>query len=445
MGQAMVPGPPNAPLGRRFTGTFVDPALEAEFVRESFELTIRPFTRFAILLSSAVFLAYGVHDYFVMPVAVVHEAWAVRYGLGVPMLAIVVPIMGSRFYARLHRPTLLLFGLTLNAIVLLLGAIAGGEVGALQTSYAPLFVVLGPFIVRFNVVYELAYALLTVLLYDAIMFVCGHESMAVCASINMAIASMGFIGALVARQMEGQAREAFLQRRTIRSQLEALDAEKMKSDRLLLNVLPAAIAERLKSENRSIADGFQDVSVLFADIVGFTRLSARLTPRELVERLNELFSAFDDLLDRFRLEKIKTIGDAYMVVGGLNGGKDHALALAELALDMLARIRELSDRHKEDFSVRIGINTGPVVGGVIGKKKFIYDVWGDTVNIASRMESTGEPGAVQITNETYLRIRNMYVFEDRGKIEVKGKGPMQTWLIKDRKKGVLVDRTTLVA
>ena len=245
--------------------------------------------------------------------------------------------------------------------------------------------------------------------------------------------------------MEGQAREAFLQRRTIRSQLEALDAEKKKSDRLLLNVLPAAIAERLKSENRAIADGFQDVSVLFADIVGFTRLSARLTPRELVERLNELFSAFDDLLDRFRLEKIKTIGDAYMVVGGLNGGKDHALALAELALDMLARIRELSDRYKEDFSVRIGINTGPVVGGVIGKKKFIYDVWGDTVNIASRMESTGEPGAVQITNETYLRIRNMYVFEDRGKIEVKGKGPMQTWLIKDRKKGVLVDRTTLVA
>jgi class 3 adenylate cyclase len=227
--------------------------------------------------------------------------------------------------------------------------------------------------------------------------------------------------------------------------MEALDAEKQKSDALLLNVLPAAIAERLKLENRPIADGFQDVSVLFADIVGFTRLSERLTPEALVGRLNQLFSAFDDLLDRFRLEKIKTIGDAYMVVGGLNGGKDHALALAELALDMLARIAELSAQFNEDFSVRIGINTGPVVGGVIGKKKFIYDVWGDTVNIASRMESTGSPGAVQVSHETYLRIQHLYVFEDRGEIEVKGKGRMRTWLIKERRGDVLVDRNSLVA
>ncbi|HEY8041556.1 MAG TPA: adenylate/guanylate cyclase domain-containing protein [Polyangiaceae bacterium] len=430
---------------QRLTAKLVDRPLEAEFARESFELTIRPVTRFTVSLSAAVFLAYGVHDYLVMPAAMVHHAWGVRYGLAVPMFALVLPLMWTRFYARLHRPALLLFGLTFNAVVLLLGAMAGGDVGALQTSYAPLFVVLGPFIVRFDVAYEVAFALLTVVLYNVIALELGHDSLVVRVSINMAIVSMGFLGALVARQMEAQAREAFLQRRTIRSQLEALDAEKKKSDALLLNVLPAAIAERLKSENRPIADGFQDVSVLFADIVGFTRLSARLTPQELVGRLNQLFSAFDDLLDRFRLEKIKTIGDAYMVVGGLNGGPDHALALAELALDMLARIRELAASYDEDFSVRIGIHTGPVVGGVIGKKKFIYDVWGDTVNIASRMESTGAPGAVQISGETYRRIRNMYVFEDRGEIEVKGKGPMRTWLIKERRKGVHVDRATLVA
>jgi class 3 adenylate cyclase len=436
---------PASSSAHRVTGTFVDSALESEFVRESFASTIQPFTRFTVSLSAAVFLAYGAHDYFVMPAALVHEAWEIRYGLALPMLAMVVPLVWTRPSPPLHRAAMLLFGLTLNAVVLLLGAIAGGEVGALQTSYAPLFVVLGPFIVRFNVAYELAYALLTVLLYDAIAFTVGHDSFVVSVSINMALASMGFIGALVARQMEGQAREAFLHRRTIRTQLEELDAEKKKSDLLLLNVLPAAIAERLKSENRPIADGFQDVSVLFADIVGFTKLSERLTPQELVERLNELFSAFDDLLDRLRLEKIKTIGDAYMVVGGLNGGKDHALALAELALDMLARIRELSATHGEDFSVRIGINSGPVVGGVIGKKKFIYDVWGDTVNIASRMESTGVPGSIQISQETYLRIRNMYEFEDRGAIEVKGKGSMRAWLIKDRRKDVHVDRSSLIA
>jgi class 3 adenylate cyclase len=429
----------------RFTGTFVDQALESEFARESFAQSLQPFRRFAVSLGAAVFLAYGVHDYFVMPAALLHEAWAIRYGLALPMLAVVLPLVWTGAFPRLHRPAMLLFGLTLNAVVLSLGAIVGGEVGALQTSYAPLIVVLGPFIVRFDVAYEIAFALLTVVLYDVIAFSFGDPSAVASISINMALVSMGLMGALVARQMEGQAREGFLQRRTIREQLAALDAEKSKSEALLLNVLPAAIAERLKAEKRPIADGFQDVSVLFADIVGFTRLSERLTPQELVERLNELFSAFDDLLDRLRLEKIKTIGDAYMVVGGLNGGKDHALALSELALDMLARIRDLAASRGEDFSVRIGIHSGPVVGGVIGKKKFIYDVWGDTVNVASRMESTGVPGSVQISQATYLRIRNFYLFEDRGEIEVKGKGPMRTWLIRDRRKDVHVDRSSLVA
>jgi class 3 adenylate cyclase len=438
--------PPASTAASRFTGAFVDHALESEFVRESFALTIQPFTRFAVSLSAAVFLAYGVHDYYVMPASLVREAWAIRYGLGLPMLAVVIPLVWVRSAPpRAHRAAMLLFGLTLNAVVLSLGAIAGGEVGALQTSYAPLFVVLGSFIVRFDVAYEIAFALLTVILYDAIALTFGHSSLVAVLSINVAIVSMGFLGALVARQMEGQAREAFLQRRTIRAQLEALAAEKRKSDALLLNVLPSPIAERLKTENRPIADGFQDVSVLFADIVGFTKLSERLTPQQLVARLNELFSAFDDLLDRLRLEKIKTIGDAYMVVGGLNGGKDHAVALAELALDMLARIEELSKSYGEDFSVRIGIHSGPVVGGVIGKKKFIYDVWGDTVNVASRMESSGVAGAVQISQEMHSRIRNFYMFEDRGEIEVKGKGRMRTWLIKERRKDVHVDRSSLMA
>lgn len=433
------------PWTHLFTATFVDRALEADYGREAFELSIKPITRFTVTLSVAVFLAYGAYDYFIMPPALLHEAWAIRYGLSLPVFGLVLPLVWTRLYARLHRPALLLFALTLNAVVLSLGAIADGEPAALQTSWAPLFVVLGPFIARFDVVVELAYALLTVLLYNALTLALGHPSSVVLASVNMAIVSMGLIGVLVARQSELQAREVFLQRRTIREQMEALDAEKQKSEALLRNVLPAAIAERLKVESHPIADGFQDVSVLFADIVGFTKLSERLTPRALVDRLNSLFSAFDDLLDRFHLEKIKTIGDAYMVVGGLNGGKDHALALAELALDMLARIAELSVHYEEDFSVRIGIHTGPVVGGVIGKKKFIYDVWGDTVNVASRMESTGAPGSVQVSHETYLRIRNMYVFEDRGKIDMKGKGPMRAWLIKERRKDVRVDRGSLVA
>ncbi|HEX8796749.1 MAG TPA: adenylate/guanylate cyclase domain-containing protein [Polyangiaceae bacterium] len=433
------------PATHPLTAAFVDRALETEYARESFELSTRPITRFTVTLSAVVFLAYGVHDPLVMPAPLLHESWAIRYGIGAPALALVLVALWSPWYARVYRPAMFLFVIAINAVVIALGAIVGGEIGALQASWAPLFVVLGPFIVRFDVASQLAYALVTLALYDAITLPLGHYSWVVVLSINVALVAMGFIGVLVARQTERQSRELFMQRRTIRSQLEALDAEKQKSEALLLNVLPAAIAERLKVENRPIADGFAEVSVLFADIVGFTRLSSRLSPEQLVSRLNELFSAFDDLLDKFRLEKIKTIGDAYMVVGGLNGGKDHAVALTELALDMLEAIEKLRVRYGEDFSVRIGINTGPVVGGVIGKKKFIYDVWGDTVNIASRMESAGVAGSVQVSDETYRRIRAMYEFEDRGEIEVKGKGPMRTWLVKARKTNVMIDRSSLVA
>jgi len=425
------PGPASAraPRVRRLAGTFVDPALEQEFTRES-SRTTQAFRRFTVTLSAAIFLGYGVHDYLVMPPALVHEAWVVRYALGLPMLALVLPLVWTGAWPRLHAPAMLLFGLTLNAVVLALGALVGGEVGALQTSYAPLVVVLGPFIVRMNVAYEMAFALLTLVLYDGIALGIGHPSVVESLSINMALASMGFMGALVARQMEGQAREGFLQRRTIREQLAALDAEKRRSDALLLNVLPAAIAERLKAENRPIADGFQDVSVLFADIVGFTALSERLTPQELVERLNELFSAFDDLLDRLRLEKIKTIGDAYMVAAGIPLPRaDHAEAIAALALEMGPELARVAEETGLALEVRIGVDSGPVIAGVIGRAKFIYDLWGDTVNTASRMESHALPGTIQVTQRTHDRLRDRFDLRPRGAIEVKGKGQLNTYLL----------------
>ena len=200
-------------------------------------------------------------------------------------------------------------------------------------------------------------------------------------------------------------------------------AEKARAEELLLNVLPASIAERLKRGQRPIADGFPRVSVLFADIVGFTKMSERVTPVELVDRLNRMFSSFDDLADKLKLEKIKTIGDAYMVAGGLHSHEyDHAQTIAEMALAMQRRALEFSREFGEELSIRIGIHTGPVVAGVIGKRKFIYDVWGDTVNTASRMESHGEPGTVHVTEETRQLLKDMYVLTPRGEITVKGKG-----------------------
>ncbi len=218
---------------------------------------------------------------------------------------------------------------------------------------------------------------------------------------------------------------------TTRKEAEAaLRLEQEKSDRLLLNVLPQAIAERLKQDQSIIADTFAEVTVLFADIVGFTQISSQISPTELVSLLNEIFSTFDRLAQKHGLEKIKTIGDAYMVVGGLPMPRnDHAEAIAQMALDMQQAITEFSDTHNQDFSIRIGINSGPVVAGVIGIKKFIYDLWGDTVNTASRMESHGKPGCIQVTCATYQLLQDKYLLESRGTIEVKGKGEMNTYFL----------------
>jgi class 3 adenylate cyclase len=186
----------------------------------------------------------------------------------------------------------------------------------------------------------------------------------------------------------------------------------------------------LKRGQRPIADGFPRVSVLFADIVGFTKMSERVTPVELVDRLNRMFSSFDDLADKLKLEKIKTIGDAYMVAGGLHSHEyDHAQTIAEMALGMQRRASEFGREFGEDLSIRIGIHSGPVVAGVIGKRKFIYDVWGDTVNTASRMESHGEPGTIHVTDETRALLKDLYVLTARGEINVKGKGLMRTWFL----------------
>jgi class 3 adenylate cyclase/integral membrane sensor domain MASE1 len=213
-----------------------------------------------------------------------------------------------------------------------------------------------------------------------------------------------------------------------------LQAEKEKSEQLLLNILPLPIANQLKKNHRTIADSFAEATVLFADIVNFTKLSAKLSPQELVALLNEIFSAFDQLAEQYGLEKIKTIGDAYMVVGGLPFPQaNHAEAIADMALEMQAEMRRFSDRHQQPFSMRIGINTGPVVAGVIGTKKFIYDLWGDTVNVASRMESQGIAGQIQVTEATYECLCDRYHFESRGEVYVKGKGQMPTYILAGRK------------
>ena len=206
-----------------------------------------------------------------------------------------------------------------------------------------------------------------------------------------------------------------------------LEIEHSKVERLLHNILPESIARRLRANDGIIADNFGAASVLFADIVGFTPLSQRKTPDELVEILNRIFSRFDDLAERHGLEKIKTIGDAYMVAAGIPESRaDHAQAIARFAIDMLAAVAAM---QIEGISIRIGIHSGPVVAGVIGKKKFAYDLWGDTVNTASRMESHGEAGKIHVSEAFYTLVHGEHPCVPRGAINVKGKGVMETFFL----------------
>ncbi|MDP9495780.1 MAG: adenylate/guanylate cyclase domain-containing protein, partial [Actinomycetota bacterium] len=202
---------------------------------------------------------------------------------------------------------------------------------------------------------------------------------------------------------------------------------------LLLNVLPASIAKRLKAGERPLADRFEEVSVLFADLVGFTPMSEKLTAEEVVAILDGLFSDFDSIAEKRRLEKIKTVGDAYVVVGGLPEPRpDSAEAVADMALEMLELVAAYPTFAGGALNLRIGIDIGPVVAGVIGQKKFTYDLWGDTVNTASRMESHGIPGQIQVTPRAYQRLKDRYRFQPREAVEIKGKGQIVPFLLLGR-------------
>ncbi len=223
-------------------------------------------------------------------------------------------------------------------------------------------------------------------------------------------------------------REKAKLRQAVDAQSQAVSFEKDLSDRLLLNILPEPIAIRLKRQETNIADGHADVTVMFADIVNFTHMSEEMSPNETVHLLNDIFSEFDMLAEKHGIEKIKTIGDAYMAAGGLRGGNTpYVDAMADMAVQMQAFVSRYTAPNGEKMSLRVGLATGPVVAGVIGRRKFSYDLWGDTVNVAARMSSEAHPGLTQVDAVTYRRLHNRYLFDEMQQIHVKGKGLMQVY------------------
>jgi class 3 adenylate cyclase len=217
---------------------------------------------------------------------------------------------------------------------------------------------------------------------------------------------------------------------SIREKTELIEQKNRENEALLLNILPPEIATRLKGGEHEIADSFADITVLFGDLVGFTALSSETSAAEIVDMLNGLFSLFDQAAHNLGIEKIKTIGDCYMAVCGLpRPCPDHAERMARMALRMRDATEQYGKERGQKLCLRIGLNSGPVVAGVIGTTKFIYDLWGDTVNLASRMESTGVPGEIQVTRNVYERLKGRFEFENRGVVQVKGKGEIETWLL----------------
>jgi class 3 adenylate cyclase len=246
----------------------------------------------------------------------------------------------------------------------------------------------------------------------------------------VALIALG-VGLVLAWTLDRTSRHSYRQGRIIEAQQRLIERERDRADNLLCNVLPAAIADRLKKDPARIAEHFEQVTVLFGDIAGFTPMSAEVSPQDLVAALDEVFTAFDDIAQRHGLEKIKTIGDAYMAVGGVPTPRaDHAQAVAQMALEMRDLVAKRRFFGTRQLRMRIGIHTGPAVAGVIGRKKFVYDLWGDTVNTASRMESHGAPGEIQLSDATHAALGDGWVFEERGVSDIKGKGPMRTWWLK---------------
>ena len=418
------------PFTLRFSGD-----LESAFLEDYFQKSVKH-VRFALLLGACLYGSFGVLDEFLDPGAA-YQLWFVRYLIVTPVILICFFLTFTSYFKK-YMQLILSFSFLVSG----LGNIALTVLAPEQHSYYAGLVLLLMYaytFLRLRFIYATITSLILIVAYEFTVIWINPIPIPIILNNTFFIASANIIG-----MFAGYLLELYLRRDFLHDLL--LEAEKEKSERLLLNILPESIAGRLKHEHKTIAEGFAEATVIFADMAGFTKMSSKIPPEEVVAMLNEVFSRFDHLAEKHGVEKIKTIGDAYMGVGGLPVPRpDHAEAVAELALDMHEEVEKINAETGGSLSLRIGINSGPVVAGVIGTKKFIYDLWGDTVNIASRMESHGVIGSIQVTQDTYERLKGKYEFEQRGVIEVKGKGEMNTYLLTGRKAHATAGEHRLVA
>ncbi|HLO24482.1 MAG TPA: adenylate/guanylate cyclase domain-containing protein [Geobacteraceae bacterium] len=383
--------------------------------------------RYALVLTALLFGLFAILDVYAAPL-MWRAIWFIRFAVVIPALAVVLASSFHPRFPRILQPAMFFVVLTDGAGVLAMIDIASHRELQYQTYYAGLMLVImaAHSIYRLRFVYATLSSALVVVAYELIAvfhqkLLVTREGVALFISNNFFFLSSLILGMAASYFLEVFLRRVFTQR--IR-----LAQEQEKSERLLRNILPRETAAALKEQEGVIADHYDSASILFADVSDFTSMSARMKPHEVVELLNEVFSHFDDLAERHDLEKIKTIGDCYMLAAGVpRTCHNHAHVLTHVGLAMLRYVKGRRFGNVGQISLRIGINSGPVVAGVIGRKKFRYDLWGDTVNVASRMECHGTSGRVQITTSTYELIKDQFVCEPKGSILVKGKGAMPIW------------------
>jgi class 3 adenylate cyclase len=410
------------------------PAEVEEQFRKDYHAHTVSTTRLALVLGLILYSLFGILDVYAIPISK-DIVWIIRYGIVAPVILIALVASYSTIFQK-YTQALMCFvvavsGLGIVAMIsitreaefgnrfyftgLILISMWGYSLSRLRFWYA----------VVANLVIMLGYEFGSIVIKQLL---ASETGLVIFTMHNFFFLGANVIGMFGSYYLELYARRDFLQKYTIQAQRD-------QADKLLYNVLPERIAEKLKLSSETIAEEFNSATVLFADIVNFTPISARFGPREVVDMLNEVFSHFDELVDKYGVEKIQVAGDAYMVAAGVpNPRPDHATVLALLALDMLDYVKQeefLGGKHP--IEIRIGLNSGSLIGGVIGRKKYYYALWGDMVNIASRMQSHGEVGKIQITRDTYELVKDDFECEYVGEIAVKGKGNMEAWHLICRK------------
>ena len=418
---------PAVPVLRQWPLSFEQPQAERDFLSDYHRKSLKAMRR-AALGGFAMYVAFGALDYWLLP-ETWHTAWLFRFGLAAPLYALMLALSYAPRMSHLVQLWVSLAMFVCGFTIVLMIVTSNPSEPGHQVYFAGLILVhIGGYVFLGLRFLPAAIANLAILIsYEVALLAFGdgintYDDRLQALSTNFFLIGANILGLWSCYRLELFARRDFLLRR-------AVEVEQAQSEALLLNILPGEVAGRLKKDQATTADYLADVSILFADVVSFTPMTAESHADDLVSLLNEVFSYFDSLVEKHGVEKIKTIGDCYMAAAGVPVYRpDHAQALARMALELMDYVRshEFMGRF---LNFRVGMNSGPVVAGVIGRSKFSYDLWGDTVNLASRMETHGLAGYIQIARGAYERLRDGFICEARGFIPVKGVGEVETWFL----------------